>query len=348
MARRVAVLIADRAQLSGVAAPTDLLQLVNRFACERTGVEGARLDTRDADAPLSCRWLSIDGAPVRLGCGSALPVDDGIAGDAHYDGVFVCGFDVGAATLASHLAAMAPLAQWIRRQHDAGAIVAASGSGVLLLAESGLLDGRRATAPWWLRESFHRRYPSVRLDVAQRHTRDGRLLCAGSLAGIPALAYRLVEALVSPNAADWLAKTTLIDARPASDSPQAVLDSHEQPADALVAAAQYQLQQRYADKAVLAALARSLAVSTRTLGRHFHRVLGMSPQAYVQTLRIEAAKRMLLRTSLRVDRIGMQVGYSDAGFFKRLFRLQTGMTPAAWRTRMLAGQSRENGDARPA
>lgn len=338
MSRKVAIFVPPDAQLVSIAAPTDLLQLANRFARERTGETGdAGAATRQAGAAISCRWLTLRGTPATLSSGATLPVDAGIDRDTSYDAVFVGAFEsADDKALAQQLQALQPLSAWLRRQHRDGALISAYGSGVFLLAEAGLLDGRAATAPWWQQQLFHRRYPAVKLDASQGITEDAALMCAGTLAGLLPLALRLTQRLTSPNTADWLAKATLIDSAPTPELPRAARTRPGAAGDALVAAAQYQLQQRYAEKSQLAELARTLAVSPRTLSRRFHDALGISPQAYVQTLRIEAAKQMLLRTSLRVERIGRQVGYGDAGFFKRLFRSQTGLSPAAWRARETA------------
>ena len=334
MSRTAAIYLPPDALLSSVAAPTDLMQLANRFASERTGQPGdAR--TRHRIAPLACRWLSRHGQDEALSTGSRLPVDAGLDDATRYDAVFVAAFEArDDRDLIARLDAAQPLSEWLRRQQRQGALIAACGSAVFLLAEAGLLDGQQATAPWWQRELFHRRYPTVKLDVSQRITQSGHVLCAGSLAGLFPLALRFVQGIVSPNAADWLAKTTLIDGAADIDTPQPRAMRQAETHDPLVAAAQYQMQQRYAEKALLGALAQQQSISPRTLVRRFQRALGMSPQAYLQMLRIDAAQRMLTRTQLAVDRIGQQVGYSDGGFFKRVFRSHTGMSPAAWRTRV--------------
>lgn len=344
MSRRVAVFMPAGAELGSIAAPTDLLQLANRFARERTGAAGGAA-TRDAAAALLCRWLTLDGAPVTLCSGGSLGADGDLDDDSVYDAIFIAAFETGDDdALLARLQRSQKLSAWLQRQYRHGAAIAAAGSGVFLLAESGLLDRRPATAPWWQQRLFHRRYPAVRLDATQRLTESERLLCAGSLAGLLPLALRLVQRLTSPNTADWLSKTTLIDTATGHEAPRAAAVQPGAGGDALVAAAQYQLQQRYADRSQLAELATTLAVSPRTLSRRFQRALGLSPQDYVQTLRIEAAKRMLMRTDMRVDRVGQQVGYADAGFFKRLFRSQTGLTPSAWRAQALAGNAPAGAD----
>jgi transcriptional regulator GlxA family with amidase domain len=340
MSRRVAIYLPDGAVLSTAAAPTDLLQLANRFARERTGQDGGSR-TRGDGAALSCRWLSLDGAAVRLASGSEVAVDGGIQADTVYDLVFLAAYDEAGdsdGTLPPR-AAVTALNHWLRHQHQAGATLAACGNAVFLLAEAGLLDRQPATVPWWQQRAFHRRYPAVRLDATQQITEGERLLCASSLSGLFPLALRLVQRLTSPNSADWLAKTTLIDPAAKIETPLPQAPVHGETADALVTAAQYQLQQRYAEHAQLAPLADALSVSPRTLVRRFRSALGITPQAYVQQLRIESAKRMLVRTNLHVERIARQVGYSDLNFFKRLFRAQTGMTPSGWRSRSLNSES---------
>lgn len=336
MSRRVAVFMPERAELSSVAAVTDLLQLANRFATERTGARTGGA-TRNGNASIACRWLSLDGAAVTLAAGGSLAADGEIPAEAThgeiYDAIFIAGFENPAddRRLKTRLAASHRLSAWLRHQHRHGALIAAAGNGVFLLAESGLLDGRDAAPPWWQQPLFHRLYPAVRLVANRQISECERLICAGSLAAQLPMALSLVQRLTSPNTADWLAKTTLIDPRGELKPPPTMSVDGSAGGDGLVAAAQYQLQQSYAKKAQLGDLATQLAISPRTLNRRFQRALGVSPQDYVQSLRIESAKHMLLRTRLRVDHVGQQVGYSDPGFFKRVFRSQTGMTPTAWR-----------------
>jgi len=101
--------------------------------------------------------------------------------------------------------------------------------------------------------------------------------------------------------------------------------------DVLVDRAQHWLQLRFAQRPRLKDLAVLLAVSERTLVRRFEQSLGMTPHDYLQSLRIEAAKQMLARSPRRIDRIGYLVGYSDPGFFKKVFRSRAGTSPSEYR-----------------
>lgn len=78
-------------------------------------------------------------------------------------------------------------------------------------------------------------------------------------------------------------------------------------------------------------MAEAVGLSQKALTRRFRASLNLTPQAYLQYLRMEAAKRQLLHTKRRIDRIAGLVGYNDVGFFKEKFRAHTGVTPAAFR-----------------
>ena len=337
MSRSVAILIPPRAELSSVALATDLLQLANRYSCKRTG-ELRERPTRQAKAPLRTRWLSLDGAPVRLASGSALNVDGAIGNtsSASYDAVLVAAFETrDARDWIGTLGTLSPAVDWLRLQAKRETWIAACGGSIGLLAEAGLLDGKPACVPWWLEAAFHRRYPAAALQRSTALTHAPGVLCAGPMSAWPALALRLLREITSPNTADWVEKTTLIDAT-APASPEALqLHGLVETAslDPLVARAQYWLQQRYSEPVRLDELAASLAVSARTLLRRFRQSTGLAPQAYLQRLRMESARRMLDRTTLPVEQIGRQVGYDDPAFFARLFKRENGMTPSGWRGR---------------
>ncbi len=76
-----------------------------------------------------------------------------------------------------------------------------------------------------------------------------------------------------------------------------------------------------------------LSVSERTLIRRFNTALGTTPGAYLQTLRLDLARRLLENGNLGVDETAHQVGYQNGSSFTRLFRKQVGMTPVTYRNR---------------
>lgn len=103
--------------------------------------------------------------------------------------------------------------------------------------------------------------------------------------------------------------------------------------DAVVADAQEWLRTNYSVGSPIEQMAARSGLAERTFKRRFTNAAGMSPLAYVQRIRIEEAKRRLERTEDSVEAVGWHVGYEDAGFFRRLFKRVTGLTPGTYRRR---------------
>lgn len=217
------------------------------------------------------------------------------------------------------------VAEWLRRQADSGAVIAASGAAVALLAGAGLLDGRQATAPWWMVEQLRNRFPDIHLTPEEAVTVDGRILCSAGSASDHLLAVRMMELAASRNSARWLARHLL----PQDSVLSPALTMRED--DALLARAQQWLTEHLSRPVTVQQLAEAMRVSRRTLHRHFMDGAGMSPLAWLQMLRVEAAKSMLARSTFTIERISGLVGYSDVSFFRQTFRRATDRSPARWR-----------------
>lgn len=150
---------------------------------------------------------------------------------------------------------------------------------------------------------------------------EGKVLTGAGGAADFALAVRLVEAIASPNMARWLAEHMGI----------AENTGDERTADTLIARAQDWIAERYSQKIGINELAQAMGVSRRTLHRHFLAETGAGPADYLQSVRIEASKRMLERAPFSVERIAGLVGYGDPGAYREAFRHRTGPNPRAWR-----------------
>ena len=227
---------------------------------------------------------------------------------------------------------------WLRDQHGAGALVAASGAGVVLLAAAGLLDGRAATGPWWLAGALERDHPRVRFDFSRDVTEDEGLFCAIGLAADQALAIRLVERVTSPNTARWLLRRLLAEGAPALSAEIALAPAHA--GDPLLERAQHWLAEHFSRPVHVEELAAAMQVSRRTLLRHFTARAGTTPLAYLRMLRIEASKRMLERSPFSIDRIAGLVGYADTGSFRAAFQRLNGRSPGRWRVERRQALSR--------
>jgi transcriptional regulator GlxA family with amidase domain len=194
--------------------------------------------------------------------------------------------------------------------------IAAACTGVFTLAESGLLDRRRATT-WWLDTAFRNRYPSVVLDLDTMVVADAGVLTAGAAFAHIDLALALVRR-VSPGLAEHVARLLVIDER-ASQSAYLATD-HLEHSDRLVLAFEQQARARLGQPLDVRELAAAIGTSRRTLERRTQAALGMSPLALVQRLRAERAIHLLGTTTQSVEQIAPQVGYANASTLRALLR----------------------------
>lgn len=198
-----------------------------------------------------------------------------------------------------------------------GAMVTAACVGTFVLAESGLLDGRQATTTWWLAPLFRQRYPRVRLDESSMIVRAERVVTAGAALSHLDLALWLVRT-VSPEVAALTARYLIVDAR-SSQSAYALAD-HLAHTDPVVLRFERWARARLREGFSLDDAARAAGASKRTLARRTQQVLGLSPLAYFQRLRVERAVYLLRTGDATVDDVAARVGYADGATLRALLR----------------------------
>lgn len=205
------------------------------------------------------------------------------------------------------------LRSWSRK----GALMTAACIGTFVMAEAGLLNKQRATTTWWLAPLFRKRYPDVVLDDSKMIVKSGRFVTAGAALGHVDLALWLVRS-VSPQLAALTAKYLIIDSRPAQSA--YALTDHLVYSDPVVERFESWARSRLAQGFSLDEAAKASGASTRTLARRMQAVLGMSPLAYVQRLRIERAVHLLKTGHASVDQVAARVGYADGATLRSLLR----------------------------
>ncbi|HEX5076389.1 MAG TPA: helix-turn-helix domain-containing protein [Gemmatimonadaceae bacterium] len=205
----------------------------------------------------------------------------------------------------------------LRRWADRGSTVAAACIGTFVVAESGLLDGEYATTTWWLAPLFRKRYPNVSLDESNMVVKSGQFVTAGAALSHIDLALWLVRG-VSPELAALTAKYLIVDTRP-SQSAYALTD-HLVHDDPVVQRFERWARARLTRGFSLDEAAKATGASKRTLARHMQHVLGKSPLAYFQSLRIERAVHLLKTGNASVDEIAARVGYADGTTLRTLLR----------------------------
>jgi transcriptional regulator GlxA family with amidase domain len=205
---------------------------------------------------------------------------------------------------------------YLRRWHADGIGVAAACIGTFLLAETGLLDNREATTTWSLAPFFRQRYPAVNLDDSRMVVASHRVVTAGSAMGHLDLAL-------------WLMR--LIDRR--SSQAEYIIPDYLAHADPLVARFERWARDNLSLGFSLHAAAAALSVGPRTLQRRTEAVLGKSPLAFFQDLRIERAQH-LVSVGYDLEKIASEVGYADSATLRTLLRRRLGRGVRELRTEM--------------
>jgi AraC family transcriptional activator FtrA len=221
-----------------------------------------------------------------------------------------------------------PVCRALRRAHARGTRLVSVCSGVFVLARTGLLDGRSATAHPARVEQLRREFPRVRVESDRLHVDHGDIATSAGAGGGVDLFLHLVRHDHGPAYAAALARDMVLDGRPGdAPAPPAVPVASEDAVDELLRWAEARLGTRLS----VGDMAVHLGVSPRTLARRFADRLGTSPGAWLLARRLAAARTLLEETDLPVEAIAARVGLASAVNLRRRFRRETGTTPGAYR-----------------
>jgi transcriptional regulator GlxA family with amidase domain len=212
--------------------------------------------------------------------------------------------------------------------------VASICTGAFLLAEAGLLDGRRATTHWSSCGALARDYPRVHVETDPLYVRDGNVITsAGVTAGID-MALSLVEEDMGRAAAlrvaRWLVLFLHRSGSQAQFSSHLSLQVAERPA---LSGLQAWIADNLGADLRVEALADRCAMSPRHFARAFRREVGLTPARYVERLRLEAARRQFEETGSSVETVAARCGFGTPETLRRSFIRSFGAAPSEYRRR---------------
>lgn len=312
----------DKALASAITGVTDLFGLA--------GVTWNLIQGQAPEKAFNVRIASHDGKPIQ--CINGLQLGAHISFDQISNADAIVIPTIGG-PIEEVLQENTALLALLRQANDSGLTIAGNCTGNFLLAESGILSGKSATTHWGFKDLFQQRYPQVELKADQLITRHDNIYCAGGGLAWFDLGLHIIERHIGFEAALQTAKAFVIDYRRDTQLSYSLMRLSKPHKDDLVREAQTWLEQNFADTFTVEQLAERFSVSKRTLIRRFNSALEMPPNTYVQSLRIEAAQKLLEETERTVDVVMNDVGYEDASSFRRLFRKKTGLTPTEYRRR---------------
>ena len=221
----------------------------------------------------------------------------------------------------------------LRAAADNGARMVSFCSGAFLLAEAGLLDGRRATTHWMYIDSFRTLYPRVDVVPDVLYVDDGdRLTSAGSAAGMD-LALHIVRSDYGADAADLVARRTVVP--PHRDGGQAQYTTVPPVSTGGTPFAEVlEWMIEHLDQPLdVADMAQRAAMSDRTFARRFADVTGTTPHKWLTAQRVARARQLLETTDLNVDIVAARSGLGTAANLRNRLREAVGVTPTNYRQR---------------
>jgi transcriptional regulator GlxA family with amidase domain len=318
----IALLIYPDCQLAAVYGLTDLFRIAGDWAAQ--GLDRAerpiirvshwKADEHPAaggEGALSCIWDSHEGMPHKIDYVITPP----------------------SIVMPEKMQPMPASAKWLAERHAEGSRICSVCAGAFVLAESGLLKGRRITTHWAFAKELAGRYPAV--DVAEENIvlDDGDIVTAGGILAWADLGLTLVERVMGPSIMLATARFLLIDPPRKSQQPFKQFIPSFDHGDAVIVKVQHRIHAEVAHPQNVKDMASDAGLTERTFLRRFAKVTGMRPTEYVQQVRIAKARETLELTNQPVDRIAWQVGYQDPSAFRRIFQRLTGLTPNAFRQR---------------
>jgi transcriptional regulator GlxA family with amidase domain len=232
---------------------------------------------------------------------------------------------------------------WLKRMYARDALICSVCSGSAVLAETGLLDGFEVSGHWAYRHMFRQHYPNVTLienSILNLSAEHKRLVTTGGVTSWQNLVIYLIERFCGLQQALYTAKVFLLAPHTDGQLPFSVMTQRTQYSDALIQDCQGWIASNYDCTNPVAQMTERSGLSSRTFARRFRAATGYQPIEYVQGLRIEAAKQLLETETTAIDEISNTVGYEDPTSFRRLFKRNTGITPAIYRKKFCSISAR--------
>lgn len=318
--RQVAILAFPEVQSLDVTGPLEV------FAGAQTLIEAIGREDRGYEVSI----LSYDGAPLGTSSGlQIIPHRSFSETPPRLDTLIVAG-GYGSHATSKESATL----EWIASTSKRSRRTASVCTGAFLLAAAGLLDGRRATTHWSAAKELAKRYPRVQVDPEPIFLRDGPIwTSAGVTAGMD-LALALVEEDLDRDAALAIARQlVLFLRRPGNQSQFSATLAAQEPGREPLREVRHHIVENPATDLSVEALAQRIHMSPRHFARLFRAETGVTPARYVESIRLEAARRVLEDSDQPIADVALKCGFGTPETMRRCFLRALDVAPAEYRRR---------------
>ncbi|MES2130997.1 MAG: helix-turn-helix domain-containing protein [Bacteroidota bacterium] len=225
------------------------------------------------------------------------------------------------------------LVPWIVQQYNKGAEIASLCVGAFLLADTGLLNGKKCSTHWGFYNEFKSMYPDVELVDGSIITEEQRIYSSGGANSYWNLLLYLVEKYTDRDTAILASKYFAIDIDRDSQSAFMMFKGQKEHEDEEIKKAQDFIEANYQDKITVDGLADMLAIGRRSFERRFKKATNNTVVEYMQRVKVEAAKRSFESSRKNISEVMFDVGYTDTKAFRDVFKKITGLTPIEYRNK---------------
>ncbi len=222
---------------------------------------------------------------------------------------------------------------WIVDRYSKGTEVASLCVGAFLLAETGLLRGKKCSTHWGFGNEFREMFPDVELVDGSIVTEDHGIYSSGGATSYWNLLLYLVEKYTDRHTAILASKFFAIDIDRKSQAAFTLFQGQKGHKDAEILKAQEFIEENYHERITIDMLADMFAVGRRSFERRFKKETSNTVIEYIQRVKIEAAKRSFESSRKNINEVMYDVGYSDTKAFRTIFKKVTGLTPIEYRNK---------------
>lgn len=280
-----------------------------------------------------CLTAAIEPGPIRGAGGLLLDPDGGLELFERANTIVIPGWrgpDAGAPV---------PFLHALKKAHASGTRIVSICGAAFVLAQAGLLSGRRATTHWHHAAKLATAYPEIVVDPHALYVDEGDILTsAGSAAGLD-LCIHVVRKDFGMKAANSVARRLVVAAHREGGQMQFIEKPVAPRSATRLSALLDTIRSRLAEPWPIQRMADEAHMSVRSLQRHIREATGTAPGEWLQNERIARTRELLEETTLSVSAIAAHTGLGTATNFRNHFRASVGLSPTAYRSRFRVGET---------